>query len=442
MGSKSQPASGPSQAAAAGERLLLAAVVAAALLARLVSVAAMDRPLVYDEHDYDALGWTLASTGAYASDGRPTAYRPVGYPAYVAAVYAVAGHAPRAVRVTQAFLDAAVVLLLFAALRRRHRRAAFGAAIGWAFFPPAIVYAGLLYSETLFAFLLVAAACLLVAEPGRSHGYRLLVGLLFGVLALVKPAALIVIAFLPFLVFHGSRRWRRSLALLAGILLVIAPWAWRNARAVGVPTLATASSTAFLIGNHPNATGGYAPDVPASMRPAATDEAGAAREADRAARIYIQTHPGRFLAGIARRWAHLLMGEGELAVTAFHASPERRETSYRRKVGELPPAIVLALWIPYALVLLIGLLGVLSRPRDPFAGVLLALVFAWLIVHGVTHAGGRYHAPWMPFLVAFAAEYLFAPPAPRRLSLPRRLLWIAVASICLAGWWLEAAHYR
>ena len=52
------------------------------------------------------------------TDGHPTAYRAVGYPAFLGGIYAVAGREPRVVRVVQAALDTATSLLLFLALQR------------------------------------------------------------------------------------------------------------------------------------------------------------------------------------------------------------------------------------------------------------------------------------------------------------------------------------
>jgi hypothetical protein len=72
---------------------------------------------------------------------------------------------------------------------------------------------------------------------------------------------------------------------------------------------------------------------------------------------------------------------------------------------------------------------------------ILALVAAWLLAHGVTFGGSRYHAPWLPFLIAFAAEYLAAPAAAPRLGVRRRLLWFGIAAACAGLWFLEGAHY-
>ena len=66
-------------------------IAALAFLVRIVFVSVHERPLFSDEVDYDRLGSTLAATGTYSDDGRPTAYRPVGYPGLVAGVYAIGG---------------------------------------------------------------------------------------------------------------------------------------------------------------------------------------------------------------------------------------------------------------------------------------------------------------------------------------------------------------
>ncbi|HSQ60550.1 MAG TPA: hypothetical protein VLT84_08980 [Acidobacteriota bacterium] len=422
-------------------RALLATVLLAGLAIRLALALSVDRPLVSDERDYDALAWTLATTGRYSADGHPTAYRAVGYPAFVAGVYSVAGRSPRVVRVVQSVFDTATGLLLFVALRRRSRPAALAAAAIWALYPPAIATTTLLYSESLFGFLLVLAAVGLLEEPGRSPRYRVALGALFGVLALMKVAALYLFALLPWLAMRGDRKWTRAALLLAGFLLVVTPWLWRNARVAGAPTLAFSSASAFLIANHPNATGGYAPDIPEAMRPRAADEAGAAREASRAAWSYIRAYPDRFLVGIAKSWAHVFLGEGELAVLAFHPNPADPATPYRAKARELGARTLLPLWIPYALCLLAGAAGFLTRRWDPLSGAFLALAAAWLLVHGITFGGSRFHAPWMPFLAAFAAERWARAPETRPLRGARLAAWALFATLCLVLWGFEASLY-
>src|SRR5436853_2394248 len=93
------------------------AIFVLALALRLGFLAIHSIPLQSDEIDYDQLGWSIASTGTYSTDGHPTAYRPVGYPAFIASIYSAVGRNPQAVRLAQAVLDsgtAVIIFLLFA----------------------------------------------------------------------------------------------------------------------------------------------------------------------------------------------------------------------------------------------------------------------------------------------------------------------------------------
>ena len=207
-------------------RRAIVAIAVLALVLRLAFIAARERPLFSDEIDYDRLGWTLAFTGRYTDDGVPTAYRPVGYPALVAAVYSVAGHRPEAVLILQAFVDAASTVLLF--ILAGGGRLGFVAAGLWAAFPLAILYTDLLMPETAFTAILLAAACLTRRAFPSTALRALTLGALVGTAALMRPAALLLIAALP-LAFRAERmRITRAWIALAGVLLVVGPWLVRN----------------------------------------------------------------------------------------------------------------------------------------------------------------------------------------------------------------------
>ncbi|HEU4726098.1 MAG TPA: hypothetical protein VFU59_12500 [Candidatus Eisenbacteria bacterium] len=422
------------------------ALLAAAI--RLAPIADGARPLFSDEQDYDRLARTLASTARYEDDGRPTAYRPVGYPAWVGAIYRVAGPRPEAVRVSQAVLDGATAFLLFVLLRRRGGTAARGAALLWALYPPAILYTRFLRPETLTAFLLVAVAVALSRESAMSRRARVAVGVLIGVTVLVKSEFALVLPAIPFLLerggdagaaaARGDGRAARTAALLAGALLVIAPWVARNAAAVGSPTLATSFGAVLLIGNHPAATGGYAPAVPDSMRPRATGELESSRESMRAATSYIAANPGRFLVSVARKWALTLMSEAELVVTALHPRPGDEATSFRAKAREVPVWKHALVSVPYALLLVLGLVGYLAPPGGAAPRFFLAVVAAWLLAHGLTFGGSRYHFPMMPFLVASSAAFL-GNPGPR-LEAMKSASWVLagfITAVAVAVWTVE-----
>jgi 4-amino-4-deoxy-L-arabinose transferase-like glycosyltransferase len=414
-------------------------VALVAVLIRLVPLPGdAGRPLFSDERDYDSLARTLAATGRYEEGGRPTAYRPVGYPAVVAVVYRFAGPRPVAVRVVQAVFDGATTFFLFSLFRRRGERTALGAAALWAAFPPAILYTHFLRPETVSAFLLAAIAVAISKESSRSTRGRFLVGALLGLTVLVKSEFLLVLPVIPFLIERGAHRARRAALLLAGALVVIGPWVARNAVEMGAPTLSTSFGGLLLIGNHPNATGGYAPGVPHSMLPRSEGETAASAEAARSAAGYMAAHPGRFVAGVARKWALTLMAETELVVTVFHPDPGDASTSFRAKARAVPAWLHLAVSVPYAALLILGTIGLVTISAGESRGLFLAVVAAWLVAHGLTFGGSRYHFPWMPFLAGYSATLL----ADRRLR-PGTMgarPWILAAMLCamaIAIWVIE-----
>ena len=63
---------------------------------------------------YDRLAWSLASDGEYVTeDGAPTAFRPVGYPAFLAAIYVVFGRSWLAGGMANALLGTVTVGLTY-----------------------------------------------------------------------------------------------------------------------------------------------------------------------------------------------------------------------------------------------------------------------------------------------------------------------------------------
>jgi hypothetical protein len=159
----------------------------------------------------------------------------------------------------------AATLLLFAELARSlfdSRRAGVAAALMGAVFLPYASMASQLLSETLFIFLIAAA--LLAFEAARRRGlpwrWLLAGGLLWGLATLTRPVGLYALPLLLLWALLGARRssgagWhsfdmRPALALLLGVVLVVAPWTARNYAVHGHLILVdTNGGTSFWLGN-------------------------------------------------------------------------------------------------------------------------------------------------------------------------------------------------
>ena len=224
------------------------ALVAGALGLRLAYVdATPGYHLRHDAHDYDVHARSIADGKGFSktlAHGRPTAFRPPGYPYFLGGVYKVFGvqHAadPRRLhvaRVAQAFVGAAIVALvgILAAQLWGWGLGLLALALS-AVYIPLITVGGAVMSEPLFDAFMLAALVAALAHRQSRHRYRwaLLAGALGGLAILTRANALILLFPLAWAVWD-ARRWRSRaalgppLALVVVALLTVTPWTIRNA---------------------------------------------------------------------------------------------------------------------------------------------------------------------------------------------------------------------
>src|SRR5689334_3703241 len=210
-----------------------------ALGVRLAVVSQFSRFPVKDQFWNDAVGWNLAQgRGFTASQGEPRVpglFRSPGYPAFLAAIYKVAGHSFRAVYAAQSVLDSATAVLI-ACTGLIVAGPLIGIAAGglYALYPYPAMFCGVLTQDILLTFTL--AVCLLLVVMTRGDVSRMqrwvALGVAIGILALVKPF-LILWAAVPAIVacFAKAPLVRKTMAVAVmsfAIALTITPWVVRN----------------------------------------------------------------------------------------------------------------------------------------------------------------------------------------------------------------------
>jgi len=160
------------------DRRVVGLLLAVALVVRLGYVAATPGyEAVNDAHNYDVHAQSIAAGHGFARIGSgpsgETAFRPPGYPYFLAGIYAVTGveHAKptdryNAGRVANALVGTAIVALVgLIAYRLFGRRVGLVAMALSAVYLPLVLISGTLMSEPLFAALLLGA----LGEIGRAH---------------------------------------------------------------------------------------------------------------------------------------------------------------------------------------------------------------------------------------------------------------------------------
>src|SRR5262249_12300551 len=144
-----------------------------------------------DGTGYERLALHLLGGQGFSLDGwppfRPDNIRTPLYPAFIAAIYAVAGPSPRAVALVQAALDAATaVLVLRVAARLASPRLGLAAGLVYALTPTQWRFAASMLTEAPLAFLIATTvACLVYMR--RPMRRAVAVGALVALAALCKP---------------------------------------------------------------------------------------------------------------------------------------------------------------------------------------------------------------------------------------------------------------
>src|SRR5580692_668420 len=262
-------------------RLSVALAACAGLALRFFYVLKLPVTDSGDAPFYIELAWNWLKSGVYGAvvDGRlmPLDTRVPGYPAFLAAIFSVAGQSFRAVMFVQAFLDLAtcfVIALIAARMAPEISRRRVALAGLWlaALCPFTANYAAVALTETLTIFLTTLAILILletelggkisVFRDRRSTSWLLnpwfLAGLVVGFGTLVRPetplllfAAGVVLAIKWWRPLDWLKLLRAGLLLGVGVILPLVPWAARNWR--------TLHDVQFLAPRYSELPGEYTP---------------------------------------------------------------------------------------------------------------------------------------------------------------------------------------
>lgn len=412
-----------------------AVVFALALLVRILWIAASADGLKSDELDYHNLAASLVQSCSYEQNGAPTAYRPPGYPFFLWAVYSVAGIRHVAPLVLQALLDALLALLLYVWLSRSHPRAAVLAGVFWALFPAAVLFSGLLLSETLFTAVMFAS--ILTLDRTQASATAVFSGLLLGFACLIKPWAIVFAALLALVGLARRDPDRRMALACLAALLTLLPWMVRNELAMGFFGISTNTGMNLYVGNNPRATGGYQGTFPQEIISASGNERRLDSVSTHLATEYVLGEPLRFVQNAVRKTARLLASEGELLV--FALSNDGPGRSYRERHAELPASAKVLVNAPSLLVLLLGSLGLIAAGKSFGKTSTLLLVGTIVLTTAVFFGSSRFRFPATPFLVMFGAIAATSLPSTLRgLSFTRKMLLVAAIALVASAWIAES----
>lgn len=371
---------------------------------------------------------SIAAGHGYQILGHPTAFFPVGWPAFLAGIFVVTGPSFVVVKVVNLVLWTITTGLTYALGRRLGGRRVGVLAGGLvAVAPTMALYAMHGASENLFIPLLLGVCLLLLTRDGRSPSLRraALAGLLLGLAVLVRSTAIFLPLVLPLWLLLSRARhesWRAALVLGVTSCLVLAPWLVRNEVVMHTTALSTNGGYTIWMGANPKATGGFAPNhhhwailgVAAETRQNSTlmNEAVS----------YVTDHPLAWLelipakAGDLMSWnpgpikSELIAQTGSDPRTGWHT----RHVSGAEATlidGSLDRKWLFRLW-HYSYWLLGGAaLALAARRRLPGAGLAALLVGYWIVFHVIFVIGEpRYMLSVTPLVAPALAWFLLTAP--------------------------------
>jgi 4-amino-4-deoxy-L-arabinose transferase-like glycosyltransferase len=452
------------------------ALTVVALVPRLFVALAWAREPVWDGHYYHFGAERLAAGLGYSEDvlidgqlvWKPWTHYPVGYSAFLGAVYRLFGSSILVAPVANALVGTLTTVVVYRLARSflSERRAAVAGAL-CALHPGLIVYSAVVMTEPLAALLLLGAAWCAVAQRPKPWAW-LGAGVLLGLASLVRPASLLAVPLVLFLLRPPLvRALVTTVAVGAVTLLTILPWTVRNCRVMdGCALISTNGGWNLAIGAL-TTTGRFQTLRAADGCPVVTGQVQQDRcWADVGMRL-IREDPNAWLARVPLKLSHTFDHEsfaieylreaapeqwpeprraaGRHLLTVFHwlllgaaaLAPVARITRSTPRTGRIvqaalgvgvltyfawsltrtpPPLFLLAVSTP-----LLAMLPLPGRPewlhpragRDFLgpgpAGYLLGLLAITTLTHAVFFGDDRYHLVVTPVLCLLAAAALRRP---------------------------------
>jgi len=401
---------------------VIGAIVLALAIRIVYVIATKDHALAGDEIEYDleaklaADGHWLQTTTPYG-DAHASVWKAPGYPVFLSVLYTILGSEAWRAILAQVLIFTPISIVLIWLLGRN----LFGVTVGVLAALLAAVYPNIwqydvgLYSEVIATPLGIAMLLVVFTTKELTWPRVATVGVMLGVLLLIKPAAILWITGIAVIwwALRGLRAGTGWTAATVGIaILVVAPYSIRNATLDGpwVPlSLQTAAGygtfndDAALDGTHPWA---WRPETKRDRElfTVKRTDGDLYNELNKRTRDYIKDNPSSLVKAFARNGVQRTWDLRPLGQVNYELAFEGRTTA----VAD----IGWAMYIVLGLMTLFALWRLWRAKRRPLVLALLAV--ALTASAGYSTAGGtRYRQPFEP-LIAVLAMSVIAPLITRR----------------------------
>lgn len=398
---------------------LLFIIVLAAAVLRLGWVLYSPALPAQDFADYLRLAFNLVDGLGYQGTAGATAFRPPGYPLFLAGVFWLFGKSLLAAKLANVALGVGTVYLAYVLTRQVFNvQMGLVTAVLVACMPSLILYTSLLATENLATFLLLLSMVLFIAGAQREKLWLfLLSGLSFGLTALTRANFLPLVGLLGLaLLLMRQNRYQKvvlfGLTLACGVALVLGPWIARNQRQFGhfIPAT-TNGGFNLLISFNEDSSGEYLPSITERVFGARFDWAAYRlvgidwdkytmdKAATDQARQYMREHPERVLMLAPAKLYYLLRddvsGVYENGLAASRPLPSLLQLGLKATAQLCYMAII---------ALALGAASLhRSLQKHPYYVLMLMPLLFMLLLHLVFFGMDRFHLPYLPYAAGFSA---------------------------------------
>jgi hypothetical protein len=391
--------------------------------------------LIDDAKGYHGLALCMLESNGFCLHTNRTP----GYPAFIAAVYALFGAQPWIVLLMHVLVDALTIALTYALGVAFFSPVVAGvAAVLLAFDPTSLFTSSSLITDSLFTLLFLASVALFLRAIASARlGWGLAAGVALGLAAWVRPSA----QYVPILLVAAALcrfgwPWPRRLALgvvtVLAFVLTISPWLLRNHQQFGAVGLATVKGETllnwqaafFIAWRDHKPVQQVRKELAAQARDAGWVDGGNPFEnaaiQEKVALRHIQAQPLPYAAAMLRGmgFMYLNVGSDKIAKKLGLADPDAPKSSLRNEAT--PLAVIERAWrekgpaqlalgaglaamnlLQYTLAL-IGLWIALRDRRYRWLALFIMLLVAYFTVTSGVSAEARYKMPVTPLYLLLA----------------------------------------
>jgi 4-amino-4-deoxy-L-arabinose transferase-like glycosyltransferase len=405
-------------------------VIVAGTILRIVWIWAVPPVQLSDYQAYWELALRLVESGTYSEQvagHELRAFRPPGYPFFLAAWMTVFGAQEWLPALTNILLFVATAITVYGIALRISGNTGIGviAAMLLAVWPSYIAMTGLAASEPLSLLLLSATTwTLLKADNGRLS-WAIATGLLSGFAMLVKSSFMLlptVWYFYAIVGGDGSRRHIVRHAVLATFvaILVLVPWMTRNyAMFHAMVPISTNGGDVFYRANNPNASGGYTETGARSLSQYLHDEIEWNKTGYAWGMAWIRANPGEFAKLMIKKEA-IFLGDDS---TGFYWTLNRGH-AMSGAVNRISEIAANMFWIVIWLLVVYELIRNRTHLRERAdATCILASLLYLVAIHSVFESQPRYHMPMYGLLAVIAACAFASPRCQKWTPISGQLRW-------------------